>query len=271
VSGIYDLAMLASLQLRGFAEVPERFVDLPLDASVDRFDDERRCIVRGRTWATITAISVETEAIDDLIAEVRSIVPAECHSLWHLGPSSRPVNLLDELASRGFAPPVHRPGEVRALALTTEPEAQGDVDVRPVETYEQFVAARESAWEAFGAPEEQRETERPLLHQGYDDMQRSGLPLMFIAHMGGRIAGSAIAVPSKRGVLLGGGSVATDARGKGVYRAMVRTRWEYAVARRTPALVTHANTGTSYPILLRLGSEEIGSVRRLEDRARPGT
>lgn len=102
-------------------------------------------------------------------------------------------------------------------------------------------------------------------------MQRTGLPVLFIAYVAGRIAGSAVAVPSNRGVLLGGGTVATWARGKGLYRALVRTRWEYAAARKTPALVTHANSNTSYPILLRLGFEEIGSVLRLEDQARPET
>jgi hypothetical protein len=33
----------------------------------------------------------------------------------------------------------------------------------------------------------------------------------------------------------------------------------------TPALVTHALPDTSYPILLRLGFEEVCSLRRLED------
>lgn len=233
VPGTYAQAMVASLLLRDFAEVPERFVDIPVTASVERLDDERRCIIHGPTWATITAISVETDAVDDLVAEVRSVVPTECQSLWHLGPSSRPRSLFEELERRGFARPAHRPSEVRALALTTEPEAHGDADVRLVETFEQFVAAREASWEAFGAPEERRMIERPLLRQGFDDMQRTGLPALFIANVDGRIAGSAVAVPSNRGVLLGGGSVATWARGQGLYRALVRTRWEYAAARQS--------------------------------------
>jgi L-amino acid N-acyltransferase YncA len=102
-------------------------------------------------------------------------------------------------------------------------------------------------------------------------MQASGLPVLFASYVDGQLAGSAVAVPSTRGVLLGGGSVAAWARGRGAYRALLRARWEYAAARKTPALVTHANPNTSYPILRRLGFEEIGTVRRLEDRNRPRT
>jgi hypothetical protein len=62
-----------------------------------------------------------------------------------------------------------------------------------------------------------------------------------------------------------GGSTAPWARGRGLYRALVRARWDYAVARGTPALATHAVPDTSYPILRRLGFEDVCTIRRLED------
>jgi hypothetical protein len=46
----------------------------------------------------------------------------------------------------------------------------------------------------------------------------------------------------------------------------VRARWDDAVARGTPALVTEANPDTSLPILLALGFQEVAPIRRLEDR-----
>ena len=64
-----------------------------------------------------------------------------------------------------------------------------------------------------------------------------------------------------------GGSTAEWARGRGVYRALVHARWQYAVQRGTPALVTHAMPKTSYPILRRLGFDEVCRIRRLEDSA----
>jgi len=47
----------------------------------------------------------------------------------------------------------------------------------------------------------------------------------------------------------------------------VHARWQYAVQRGTPALVTHAMPKTSYPILRRLGFDEVCRIRRLEDSA----
>lgn len=255
----------ASAELREFAEVPERFVEIPVGISVERSDDERRCILRGRSWASVAGIDVDLHDLDDLVAEVRDLVPTECDTLWHLGPSSRPKELLEELTLRGFAPPARRPSEVRVLALSTEPDALSDVDVRPLETFEEFVAARHVAWEAFDVPEERRAVERKELQPTFDEMQQTGLPVWFIVCVEGRVAGSAVAVPSTRGVVLGGGSVALWARGRGLYRAMVRARWEYAISLKAPALVTHANPTTSYPILLGLGFEEIGTVRRLQE------
>ena len=49
-------------------------------------------------------------------------------------------------------------------------------------------------------------------------------------------------------------------------RALVRTRWDEAVRRGTPALVVHA-APTSEPILRRLGFEEVCRLRRLRDPA----
>jgi predicted GNAT superfamily acetyltransferase len=55
------------------------------------------------------------------------------------------------------------------------------------------------------------------------------------------------------------------ARGRGAYRALVRARWDDAVARGTPALVTEALPDTSYPILKRVGFVDVCTIRRLED------
>ena len=81
-------------------------------------------------------------------------------------------------------------------------------------------------------------------------------------------AATAMAVPSTRGVYLIAAATAAWARGRGLYRALIRARWDYAVARGTPALVTQADPATSYPILARLGFEDVCTIRRLEDPER---
>ncbi len=91
------------------------------------------------------------------------------------------------------------------------------------------------------------------------------MPVGFLATLDGRPAATAMSIPSERGVFLIAGATATWARGRGLYRALVRARWDDAVARGTPALVTQANPDTSYPILKRLGFADVCEIVRLED------
>ena len=53
-------------------------------------------------------------------------------------------------------------------------------------------------------------------------------------------------------------------RGRGIYRALVRARWDEAVRRGTPVLVTQAGA-MSRPILEELGFRVVGTILRLED------
>jgi hypothetical protein len=66
-------------------------------------------------------------------------------------------------------------------------------------------------------------------------------------------------------VALFGGSVVPAARGRGVYRALVRARWDHAVARGTPVLVVQAGA-MSRPVLSGLGFESHCEVRLMVDR-----
>ena len=69
---------------------------------------------------------------------------------------------------------------------------------------------------------------------------------------------------SEHAVSLFGGSTLPEARGHGAYRALVQARWEDAVARGTPDLVTQASP-MSRPILARLGFREVCEIRILLD------
>jgi hypothetical protein len=154
---------------------------------------------------------------------------------------------------------------LHALALAREPEAPEGFEVVRIETFQQFGAARELQWDAFDTPEDKRAKNRARLREDFEESQRLASPVGFLAMLDARPAGTALAIPSDRGVFLIGGSTAEWARGRGVYRALVRARWDFAVARGTPALVIQAVPDTSYPILLRLGFEEVCTIRRLED------
>ena len=85
------------------------------------------------------------------------------------------------------------------------------------------------------------------------------------AFVDGELAGYGRSVDLHGGVALMGGAVLPDFRGRGVYRALVRARWDHAVARGTPLLVVQAGP-QSAPILAGLGFEAHGEIRVLVDR-----
>jgi predicted N-acetyltransferase YhbS len=72
--------------------------------------------------------------------------------------------------------------------------------------------------------------------------------------------------PGTPGGLLIGGGVRPDARGRGVYRALVRARWEDAVTEGYEGVCVQARA-TSRPILERLGFECVAEHEILADPA----
>jgi GNAT superfamily N-acetyltransferase len=149
-----------------------------------------------------------------------------------------------------------------AMALDQEPAEVAGIEARPVRDLGEFRAAQAVAFAAFGTlspSDEAHERAR------YDEEVSAGAQRTFVALVDGRIVGSGTAVYLDGAVTLNGGAVLPEARGRGVYRALVRARWEDAVERGTPALVTQAGR-MSAPILLRLGFREIARIHVLIDR-----
>ncbi len=260
---------MSSDELREYAELPDRFATVVEGSSVTRYDDGRVCIIQGANWAAVSAPRVEDDEVPQLLALTRALIPRGKLVTWWIGPSARPADIVERLRAAGLTDPADRVARAVGLVLTKEPaELPAGVEVHRIETYDDFVAARELQWDAFETPPARREESRRRFRADFDESMALGIPVGFLATLGGRPAATAMSVPSPRGVFLIGGSTATWARGRGLYRALVRARWDDAVTRGTPALVTQANPETSYPILKRLGFEEVCEIVRLED-ARP--
>lgn len=248
-----------------YAETPDRFAPIAEGWSVTRFDDGRVCVIQGPTWAGISGLRFGEGELDEVIALVHELVPAEKRQVWWIGSSAQPENIIELLKGRGFVDAPDGP-EVRGMVLTAPPpEPSHGIEVRRIENWEDFLASREVQWDAFDIPEERREAQRDHLRSDFVESMERGVPVGFLALLDDKPAATGLAIPSDRGVFLVAGSTAPWARGHGLYRALVAARWDYAVEQGTPALVTEALVDTSYPILQRLGFTEVCTIRRLQE------
>jgi GNAT superfamily N-acetyltransferase len=247
--------------LKQLAEAPDRYTYLSTD--VDRHTDDEVCVVQGPTWAAVS--DVHTRDVKALIARTRELVPPEKHPIWWIGPSCEPADLHEQLQALGFRTPGDRADRLHAMATTSAPPESPGIEVRRVETFDDFVTATHVAWNGFGIPAERRERERVHLRTVFDATRTPNSPCGFLAFLEGEPVGVGRSVYSDRGVFLIGGAVLEHARGRGVYRALIRARWDDAVERGTPGMIVEAMPDTSYPILKGLGFEEVCIIRRLED------
>ena len=150
-----------------------------------------------------------------------------------------------------------------ALALTSPPEPGGDFEVREVATLEDYILAQRLDAVANGMPVFADDDEYARM----SETARARF-LMWLAFDDGRAVGMARCAVSAHALMMIGGSVLPDERGRGVYRALVAARWETAVERGIPALVTGANE-QSAPILRRLGFDELGAIDVYVERLKP--
>lgn len=246
--------------LREVAEYPNSFG--PLGPGDERIDTDRYtlCLGAGASWNTVQRQRFPVADLDEVLEEVRTTLRkrGRTKTQWEVG-SSAPAGLVDALLERGLAR--DRDPYAVALVLTHEPPpGPPNAVARRVETFEDFVAACEVQWEAFEASPEEIEEARTVLEFRWRDS-----PIVRHAvWLDGEIVCTGTAAPTPQGLLLFGGATLPRARGRGAYRALVRARWDDAVSRASPALITQGGS-MSRPILERLGFEPVGHVHMLVD------
>lgn len=175
----------------------------------------------------------------------------------HVAPALEAAGLVNE-DTPGFE------GIENALTLVEPPlgnDVEG-VEVRIAETWDDFRAAMRVVEDAFGMPHVTDDE----LRSRYDDYRHPDNPGRgFVALLDGRVVGTSYAAFGDAGVNLFGGSVLPEARGRGVYRALVHARWHAAAARGTPALTVQAGR-MSRPICERLGFVFLAPIRVFVDQ-----
>ena len=176
---------------------------------------------------------------------------------WEVGSSATPPDLVDRLHALGLVD--DDPDPLAIGMVLDEPPAEPpprEIEVRRARTAEERGAADRIAAIAFGAGEVADDADPGEPGPGNE---------IYVAYLDGRLVARASASFSEHGVTLFGGATLPDARGRGAYRALVAARWDDAVARGTPLLVTQAGR-MSRPILERLGFRPVCKIRILVDR-----
>lgn len=185
--------------------------------------------------------------------------------MWVLGPSSTPSDLEHHLRAEGDVKPAEEGGH-RALVLDHEPPPGPDgVDIREVRSFEAFCNLDDVQSIAFGESAAVRAAMIASRSSRWEDLRRSA-DVALVAYADGVPVAGATMAPLRDGVwfLLGGATV-PEARGRGLYRALVRGRWTSAVEHGGIALATHAGS-MSAPILAGLGFIDGGRIDLLLER-----
>jgi GNAT superfamily N-acetyltransferase len=181
---------------------------------------------------------------------------------WWVG-WSRPPSLAADLLRNGLVPddePV-----LTGMTCAKEPPAPAHVDVRPILTAEQYLEAIAVDWEVWQLSPEEREQRRATEIERFDEDHAAGTAHHWAAFADGAPVGFGRGVDLEGAVALMGGAVLPEARGRGVYRALVHARWEHAARRGTPLLVVQAGP-MSAPVLDGLGFERHGEIQLFADR-----
>lgn len=251
--------------------------DLPLPPpehpyKVRVFDGYRLGYMPGGSFALVSVRRFPEDGLEERVGEIRRLLAAEGfgRAAWMVAEAAEPAGLAGRLKEHGL---VSWPGEAegfgpryRNMVLATEPAPMPEgVLARQIETFEEFVAARHVAQGAFEVAEQDRELAERKSAVQWEWHERLSDFKSFAAFVDGELVGTASALFGANAVFLVGGSVREDARGHGAYRALVRARWDAAVARGTPALTVSAGE-MSGPILERLGFATVGEGDGLEDR-----
>jgi hypothetical protein len=247
--------------LREIAEYPNSFG--PLGPRDERIETDRYTLSMGpgKTWNTVQRQRMRADEVDEVLAEVRSLLRERGRdkTQWEVGSSAEPADLVERLLERGLT--WDKDPYAVALVLTHEvPPPPPELVARRVETLEEFAAANEVQWEAFGTSPDEIEENKAHLAQRWAET----VNVMHAVWLDGEIVSAGTAAPTEHGLLLYGGATLTRARGRGAYRALLHARWQEAVANGTPALITQGGS-MSRPILERLGFERIGEIHMLMD------
>lgn len=256
--------------VRRLAEDPMLF--LAPHPSSERVIDPRYVL---RLWgrqthpyaAQVSRLRLSAAEVEATVEEIRAFFAdrGRTASTWKIGSSATPRDIATRLQDTGLVP--YEAGPVESCLALIDPlsPVETAVVVRKVETLEEHLTATHVACTAFGMNEKDRAEWLAGAEASFEHDVASTDADTFLAWLDGEPVARATASYTGHGVILFGGATLPEARGQGAYRALVAARWEEAVRRGTPALVTQAGA-MSRPILERLGFKQVAELTVLLHR-----
>lgn len=207
--------------------------------------------------------------VTSAVAAVRALLRAEGRSVasWEVGTSATPQSLCDELLALKMKPAAPPFTLTTAMVLPAVPPRTGprpqDVQITRVSTLADFRRAQEIYWSCF-----EFKPDAAALAQLEPNFRRLNESLIwhcYLAWQDGQPVAAADAVLTEVGVILFGGATLPTARGRGIYQALVRERWELAARHGTPYLITQAGA-LSQPVLAHMGFVATAEIRNFLDQ-----
>jgi len=238
----------------------------PLGPGYERIVDPRFVLFLGPGldphWSVAQRFRLEPADVEPAVRDIRGLLAdrGRSSSTWEVGTHATPADLPERLQALGMVPD-DEPFAM-GMVLTSPPAgpAASGVTARRVASADEQRGAVRVMQSVFGMAPEQAEPDLARAAADFAHDGASGDGAMFVATVDGATVGAGRATHTPWGVVLNGGSVMPLARGKGAYRALVQARWEVAVERGTPVLVTQAGA-MSRRILQRLGFREVTEIR----------
>jgi len=238
---------------------------LPPEPSRDVVVADGYCVVTYGRSVWVHRIRLAEAAVAQAVEDVRSLLRARGldEVTWWVGERSTPADLARRLEQLGLE--ADEPAQMTTLAIEREPDGAPEIEVRRVESLDDYLTALEIDWTAFDLPPEQRQERRAAARAAWPLIVADGRSSVYLAYLDGQPVGFGRAVFAPWAALLLGGATVPEARGRGVYTALVHARWRDTVARGVPRMVVSAGP-LSAPILKKLGFMRLGRVRLLRDR-----
>jgi GNAT superfamily N-acetyltransferase len=214
-------------------------------------------------WNVAQRFRFDASELDAVMDELHGLLEQRGRHActWEVGSSAQPSDLPARLLERGLVWDEPDPLQIGMVLAAPPPDAPPGIDVRAAETPADFAASERITYECFGMdPPTEPDIEEQYARYDPQSSRR------YIASVGDEVAASGFATFTPHGVVLNAGATLPAFRGRGLYRALVRARWDDAVAAGTPALTTQAGA-MSRPILDRLGFQAVAEQEVLLDPA----